>query len=83
MGSVVFFSKETSVQQTYKDLCSEVTHLHSELRRQTGLIRKLKPLLNEARQGEAAAQGKLQPLWSVPLFVNVFFIFLNLTFVSV
>ncbi|XP_011483346.1 5-azacytidine-induced protein 2 isoform X1 [Oryzias latipes] len=43
-------SKETSVQQTYKDLCSEVTHLHSELKRQTGLIRKLKPLLNEARQ---------------------------------
>lgn len=80
MWCLLFFSKEKSMQQTYKDLCSEVTHLQSELRRQTGLIRKLKPLINEARQGEAAAPQKLCPLRSVSVSVCFFF---NLTFVSV
>lgn len=43
-------SREKSMQQTYKALCSEVTRLHSELKHQTGLIRKLRPLFNETRQ---------------------------------
>uniref|UniRef100_A0A3Q0T4Z0 5-azacytidine induced 2 n=1 Tax=Amphilophus citrinellus TaxID=61819 RepID=A0A3Q0T4Z0_AMPCI len=39
-----------SMQQTYKALCSEVNRLHSVLEHQTGLIRKLRPLISETRQ---------------------------------
>uniref|UniRef100_A0A3B4FW52 5-azacytidine induced 2 n=1 Tax=Pundamilia nyererei TaxID=303518 RepID=A0A3B4FW52_9CICH len=42
--------REKSMQQTYKALCSEVGRLHSELKHQTGLIRKLRPLISETRQ---------------------------------
>lgn len=48
--------REKSMQQTYKALCSEVGRLHSELKHQTGLIRKLRPLISETRQGEAHLQ---------------------------
>lgn len=40
------------MQQTYKALCCEVTRLQSELKHQAGLIRKLRPLISETRQGE-------------------------------
>ncbi|XP_060907014.1 5-azacytidine-induced protein 2 isoform X2 [Labrus mixtus] len=43
-------ARERNMQQTYEALCSEVTHLHSELKHQTGLIRKLRPLISETRQ---------------------------------
>ncbi|KAM6935844.1 5-azacytidine-induced protein 2 isoform 2-T2 [Lycodopsis pacificus] len=43
-------ARERSMQQTYEALCYEVTRLHSELKHQTGLIRKLKPLISETRQ---------------------------------
>ncbi|CAJ1061824.1 -azacytidine-induced protein 2 isoform X2 [Xyrichtys novacula] len=45
-------ARERSMQQTYEALSSEVTRLHSELKHQTGLIRKLRPLISESRQGE-------------------------------
>ncbi|XP_022060883.1 5-azacytidine-induced protein 2 isoform X2 [Acanthochromis polyacanthus] len=43
-------ARERSMQQTYKALCGEVTRLHSELKHQTGLIRKLRPWISETRQ---------------------------------
>ncbi|XP_029958506.1 5-azacytidine-induced protein 2 isoform X2 [Salarias fasciatus] len=43
-------TRERSMQQTYQSLCCEVNRLHSELKHQTGLIRKLRPLINETRQ---------------------------------
>lgn len=43
-------SRERNMQQTYEALCCEVTRLHSELKHQTGLIRKLRPLISETRQ---------------------------------
>ncbi|XP_070823251.1 5-azacytidine-induced protein 2 isoform X1 [Chaetodon trifascialis] len=43
-------ARERSMQQTYDALCCEVTRFHSELKHQTGLIRKLRPLFNETRQ---------------------------------
>ncbi|XP_038567873.1 5-azacytidine-induced protein 2 [Micropterus salmoides] len=42
--------RERSMQHTYEALCCEVTRLHSELKHQTGLIRKLRPLISETRQ---------------------------------
>ncbi|XP_078480384.1 LOW QUALITY PROTEIN: 5-azacytidine-induced protein 2-like [Lampetra planeri] len=42
-------AREQSMQQTYEGLCCEITHLHSELKRQTGLIGKLRPLTSETR----------------------------------
>lgn len=51
--NVLSLCRERSMQQTYEALCCEVTHLHSELKLQAGLIRKLRPLINETRQGEA------------------------------
>ncbi|XP_042345631.1 5-azacytidine-induced protein 2 isoform X2 [Plectropomus leopardus] len=49
-GSFLPFCRERSMQQTYEALCCEVTRLHSELKHQTGLIRKLRPLISETRQ---------------------------------
>ncbi|XP_034409206.1 5-azacytidine-induced protein 2 isoform X5 [Cyclopterus lumpus] len=43
-------TRERSMQQTYEALCCEVTRLHSEMKNQTGLIRKLRPLISETRQ---------------------------------
>ncbi|CAN9513905.1 unnamed protein product [Ophioblennius macclurei] len=43
-------TRERNMQQTYQSLCCEVGRLHSELKHQTGLIRKLRPLINETRQ---------------------------------
>ncbi|XP_034731178.1 5-azacytidine-induced protein 2 isoform X2 [Etheostoma cragini] len=43
-------TRERSIQQTYESLCCEVTRLHSELKHQTALIRKLRPLDSETRQ---------------------------------
>ncbi|XP_068615521.1 5-azacytidine-induced protein 2 [Brachionichthys hirsutus] len=40
-----FNASEQSMQQTYGALCSEVTRLHSALKHQTGLMRKLRPLI--------------------------------------
>uniref|UniRef100_A0A3B4YWL5 5-azacytidine induced 2 n=1 Tax=Stegastes partitus TaxID=144197 RepID=A0A3B4YWL5_9TELE len=45
-----FLTTQRSMQQTYKALCCEVTRLHSELKHQTGLIRKLRPWIGETRQ---------------------------------
>ncbi|XP_034554692.1 5-azacytidine-induced protein 2 isoform X1 [Notolabrus celidotus] len=45
-----YTARERSMQQTYESLSSEVTRLHSELKHQTGLIRKLRPLISESRQ---------------------------------
>ncbi|XP_047454464.1 5-azacytidine-induced protein 2 isoform X2 [Mugil cephalus] len=43
-------ARERSMQQTYAALCCEITRLHAELKHQTGLIRKLRPLISETRQ---------------------------------
>lgn len=51
--NVLLFCRERSMQQTYEALCCEVTRLHSELKHQTGLIRKLRPLISETRLGKA------------------------------
>ncbi|XP_061529933.1 5-azacytidine-induced protein 2 [Phycodurus eques] len=45
-----FNIRERSMQQVYEALCSEMTHLRSGLRHQTGLIQKLRPLISETRQ---------------------------------
>ncbi|XP_010767299.1 5-azacytidine-induced protein 2 isoform X1 [Notothenia coriiceps] len=45
-----YSARERRMQQTYQALCCEVTRLHSELKHQTGLIRKLRPLLAETKQ---------------------------------
>ncbi|XP_017265515.1 5-azacytidine-induced protein 2 isoform X1 [Kryptolebias marmoratus] len=46
-------SREKNIQQTYKALCCEATRLQSELKHQTGLIRKLRPLFSETRQASS------------------------------
>nr|XP_020452537.1 5-azacytidine-induced protein 2 [Monopterus albus] len=43
-------ASERSMQQMYQALLCEVTRLHSELKHQKGLIRKLGPLISETRQ---------------------------------
>ncbi|XP_047216842.1 5-azacytidine-induced protein 2 isoform X1 [Girardinichthys multiradiatus] len=43
-------ARERTVQQTYAALCYEVTRLHSKLKHQTTLIKKLRPLISETRQ---------------------------------
>ncbi|XP_029928107.1 5-azacytidine-induced protein 2 isoform X2 [Myripristis murdjan] len=43
-------ARERSMQQTYEALCFEISRLHAELKHQTGLVRKLRPLLNDNRQ---------------------------------
>ncbi|XP_018540417.1 5-azacytidine-induced protein 2 isoform X2 [Lates calcarifer] len=43
-------ASETGMLQMCQALRCEVTHLHSELKHQTGLIRKLRPLISETRQ---------------------------------
>nr|XP_057909160.1 5-azacytidine-induced protein 2 [Doryrhamphus excisus] len=45
-----FIAREKGMQQAYEALCSEISRLHSGLRHQTGLIRKLRPLISETRQ---------------------------------
>lgn len=40
----------------YEALCSEVTHLHAGLKFQAGLIQKLRPLLNDTKQGNVQIQ---------------------------
>ncbi|XP_054637945.1 5-azacytidine-induced protein 2 [Dunckerocampus dactyliophorus] len=45
-----FIARERGMQQAYEALCSEITRLYSGLRHQTGLIRKLRPLISETRQ---------------------------------
>ncbi|GLD67468.1 5-azacytidine-induced protein 2 isoform X2 [Lates japonicus] len=47
---VKYNASETSMLQMCQALRCEVTRLHSELKHQTGLIRKLRPLINETRQ---------------------------------
>ncbi|XP_030013884.1 5-azacytidine-induced protein 2 isoform X2 [Sphaeramia orbicularis] len=46
-------ARERNMQQTYEALCCEVSRLHSELKHQTGLIRKLRPFISEMRQGSS------------------------------
>ncbi|XP_013858848.1 5-azacytidine-induced protein 2 isoform X2 [Austrofundulus limnaeus] len=43
-------SARDNIQQTYKALHYEVTRLQSELKHQTGLIRKLRPLISETKK---------------------------------
>ncbi|XP_026227772.1 5-azacytidine-induced protein 2 isoform X2 [Anabas testudineus] len=43
-------ASERSIQQMYQALHCEVTRLHSELSHQSGLIKKLRPLISETRQ---------------------------------
>ncbi|XP_023263258.1 5-azacytidine-induced protein 2 isoform X1 [Seriola lalandi dorsalis] len=45
-----YITSERSMQQMCQALRGEVTRLHSELKHQTGLIRKLRPLIGETRQ---------------------------------
>uniref|UniRef100_A0A1A8RIZ1 5-azacytidine induced 2 n=1 Tax=Nothobranchius rachovii TaxID=451742 RepID=A0A1A8RIZ1_9TELE len=42
-------ARDQNIQQIYKALCCEVTRLHSELKHQTDLITKLRPLIGETR----------------------------------
>lgn len=44
------------MQKMYEALCSEVTHLHAGLKLQAGLIQKLRPLLNDTKQGKVQIQ---------------------------
>lgn len=44
--------RQRSMQKMYESLYSEFTHLQSGLKHQAGLIQKLRPLLNETKQGE-------------------------------
>ncbi|XP_076006437.1 5-azacytidine-induced protein 2 isoform X2 [Genypterus blacodes] len=53
-------AREKSAHQTYEALSCELARLHSELKHQTGLIRKLRPLINETR--EAASTLPIQCL---------------------
>ncbi|XP_056299865.1 5-azacytidine-induced protein 2 isoform X2 [Pseudoliparis swirei] len=46
-------TRERSMQQTYEALSCEVARLHGELKHQTGLIRKLRPLVGETRQASS------------------------------
>ncbi|XP_075868603.1 5-azacytidine-induced protein 2 isoform X2 [Nelusetta ayraudi] len=43
-------ARDRGMLQSYEALCCKVTLLHSELKHQAGLIRKLRPLFNETRQ---------------------------------
>lgn len=54
---VVYLCRDRGMLQSYEALCCKVTLLHSELKHQAGLIRKLRPLFNETRQGEARKHG--------------------------
>uniref|UniRef100_A0A8C6KSE7 5-azacytidine induced 2 n=1 Tax=Nothobranchius furzeri TaxID=105023 RepID=A0A8C6KSE7_NOTFU len=47
--NVLFVCRDQNIQQIYKALCCEVTRLHSELKHQTDLITKLRPLIGETR----------------------------------
>ncbi|XP_056142722.1 5-azacytidine-induced protein 2 isoform X2 [Lampris incognitus] len=47
---VEYNTREKSMRETYEALCCEITRLHSELKHQTGLVSKLRPLLNDNRQ---------------------------------
>lgn len=42
----------------YEALCSEVTHLHAGLKHQAGLIQKLRPLLNDTKQGKVQTHSE-------------------------
>ncbi|XP_037533019.1 5-azacytidine-induced protein 2 [Nematolebias whitei] len=46
-------AREKSIQQTYKAMGCEVARLQLELKHQTGLIRKLRPLIGEMRQASS------------------------------
>ncbi|XP_061572368.1 5-azacytidine-induced protein 2 isoform X1 [Cololabis saira] len=52
--------RENTMQHTYTALCNEFTRLHSEMKQQTSLIRKLRPVINETRQ--AASNVPIQCL---------------------
>ncbi|KAM9852420.1 5-azacytidine-induced protein 2 [Aulostomus maculatus] len=55
-------AREKSMQQTYEALCSEIACLHSELKHQKGLIRKLKPVMTDTRKVLAASTVPVQCL---------------------
>lgn len=46
-------AREKTMHQTYEALRCEFSHLHSELKHQNGLIRKLRPFLSETRQASS------------------------------
>ncbi|XP_068452444.1 5-azacytidine-induced protein 2 [Clinocottus analis] len=48
-GDAKHSARERSMQQTFEALCCEVTRLRSHLKHQSGLIRKLRPLVGETR----------------------------------
>ncbi|XP_077430961.1 5-azacytidine-induced protein 2 isoform X2 [Vanacampus margaritifer] len=55
-----FTTREKSMQQAYATLHSEITRLHSELRHQRGLIRKLRPLINETGRVPIQCQEEIE-----------------------
>ena len=48
----VLIRSERGMQQMCQDMHCEVTRLRLELKHQAGLIRKLRPLIGETRQGK-------------------------------
>lgn len=62
-------ASERSMQQMYQAMCHEVNRMYSELKHQTGLIKKLGPLINETRQ--AASTVPIQCLDDVEKNNNV------------
>lgn len=55
--NALYLRRDRGMLQSYEALCCKVTLLHSELKHQAGLIRKLRPLFSETRQGEAGEHG--------------------------
>lgn len=60
------------MQKMYEALCSEVTHLHAGLKHQAGLIQKLRPLLNDTKQGKVQTRT---PTHTQKTLSKIFFFF--------
>ncbi|CAL8248610.1 unnamed protein product [Lota lota] len=50
-SDVAYNIRERGMQQMYQVLCGEISRLHDELKRQSRLVRHLRPLLNDNRTG--------------------------------
>ncbi|KAG7229413.1 hypothetical protein INR49_012804, partial [Caranx melampygus] len=58
-----YIASERCMQQMCQALRCEVTRLHSELKHQTGLIRRLRPLISETRQGTMLPDSLKEDCW--------------------
>uniref|UniRef100_A0A8C4YZV0 5-azacytidine induced 2 n=2 Tax=Gadus morhua TaxID=8049 RepID=A0A8C4YZV0_GADMO len=53
-SDVAYNIRERGMQQMYQVLCGEISRLHAELKHQSRLVRHLRPLLNDNREGASA-----------------------------